>query len=125
MDEQLKTKIEAFKKNGLSVYTVTISGIQYIYRGINRREFKTLQGQMTKAAEAIRLEHSKDEAKMNSELALLKEKSEEKLMIIGVISPELTELDIDVLPAGVIGRLADLITIGSGFTEVTEEPQQL
>lgn len=126
MDEKLQAKIDAVKKNGLSVFSVGISNISYIYRGINRREFKALQGQMTKAAEDIRLLHLKDEARMNSELGLLKEKSEEKLVMLGVISPEIgSELDLEVLPAGVIGRLADLITTASGFTEASEEPKQL
>lgn len=128
MDEKLLQKIAAVKATRMPVFSVVVSGDTYIYRGINRKEFKHLQAKMTKAAEELRVQFPKkeDETKLNSELSLLKEKSEEELVVLALIDPPMeTRVELDALPAGLITRLADLITVASGFVDVPEEPKQL
>lgn len=124
MDDILKQKIEAIKQNGLPVFSVKIGTTAYIYRGINRKEFRDLQGHMAKLAEDLRAKHKEDENKLNAELSLLKEKGEEKLVIKCLLLPEIrTELDIDLIPAGAITKVADLVMKASGFDDT--EPEEL
>lgn len=125
---QLQEKINAIKAQRLPVYSVQVGSSMYIYRGINRKEFKELQSQMTKAAEDLRAQYPKkeDETKLSTELALLKEKSEEALVAIALVEPEIKDKELlETLPAGLVTRLSDLITSASGFIDVPEEPKQL
>jgi len=129
MDPALKQKIDAVKEKRLPVFSITIDGSVYIYRGINRKEFKSIQNFMTLQAEELRQKYPKkeDEAKLTTELSLLKEKSEEELVLVAIVDPELkTKQDIESLPAGIVTRLADLITTASGFVDEPDaKPTQL
>lgn len=122
IDEKLLPKVNQIKSAGLPVHAVKLNGKQYIYRGINRKEFRDLQGEMAKLADAIRTEHKANEAKQNAELALLKEKGEETLVLHCIVDPVIQNiLDIDQLPAGAITKLADLIMKVSGFDDAEPE----
>lgn len=124
MDDKLKAKVEEVKQNGLPVFSVKIGANTYVYRGINRREFRELQSMMAKLAEDLREKYKENEAKLNSEIALLKEKGEEKLVVKCMLSPHLaSDLDVDAIPAGAITKLADLVMKASGFDD--GEPEQL
>ena len=129
MDPIVQQKIDKVKAARLPVFSLVMDGVTYIYRGINRREFRSIQSVMTGLAEEIRAKYTKkeDEAKMTTELSLLKEKSEEELVMLALISPEFAnKADIESLPAGVVTRLADLITSASGFVDEPDaKPTQL
>lgn len=129
MDPILKQKIDNIKATRLPVFSLPVDGTNYIYRGISRKEFKALQGSMTQLAEELRLKYAKkeEEPKLTTELALLKEKSEEELVLLALIDPEIkTKADIEMLPAGIVTRLADLITSASGFVDEPDaKPTQL
>lgn len=127
MNEQVKTKVDAVKAAGLPVFSVKMGARSFIYRGMNRREFRDLQTDLAKAADTIRAKFADNQAKMDSEIALLKEKGEEKLVLKCLIDPEIaSELDVDTVPAGLITRLAELIMKASGFDDAEpSEPEQL
>lgn len=127
MNEQLKQEIDAVKANGLSVFSIKIGTGTFIYRGMNRKEFRALQAELAKAADTIRTRFAEDATKMESELSLLKESGEEKLVMKCILDPKLaTELDVDRLSAGVVTKLAELIMKASGFDDAEpEKPTEL
>ena len=102
---------EAKKKYG-KVLKVTVGGDQYVYRTINRREFREIQKsitpQMTPQGPVVSQEQS----------AML----EDKVTELCTIWPK--DIKADALPAGVPTILATYISNSSGFI-VDEEPQAL
>ncbi len=124
----LQAKINEIKAKHLPVFSLTFSGVEYIYRAITRKEFRLLQTKMVVSSEELRLKYpnKEDEYKLSSEIAILKEKSEEEIVTLALISP--SPIEIDSIPAGVVTRLADLITAASGFIDEDEksvQPKQL
>ncbi len=124
----LQSLIDNAKQVGHSVFSVKIGGKVYVYRSINRREFRELQDSLAKRAEEIK-STSKTVGKsevsqpdIDTKIARLKEEGEEQMVLLGLISsPPITKAELDNFPAGVIASLSDKILMASGFGEEAEE----
>jgi hypothetical protein len=115
LTQQLKDKIEKLKSEGHSVHAITISGVKYYYRSINRKEYKDLQTSLLKMTESLKGN------KPDAEIPLIvKDSGEEDLVRLGLIEPQLS----DNTPAGVVTSLADRVMEASGFG-VESEPEVL
>ena len=127
MEKELKQKVDEVKASGLSVFSVKINSRPFVYRAINRREFRQLQLEIADMAEKVKQKFSTNEAEMNSQLSLIKEKGEEKLVVLSLLDPKLElETDTDQIPAGAVTRIADLVMRASGFDDAEpDEPEQL
>lgn len=126
--------VDEAKALGHLVYSMNINGIKYIYRSINRLEFKELQELMVKEAESAKIEadsKKKDLPEKDPKIdainqalemkaAEIRERGEERLVGKGVLHPVITAN----APAGVSTTLADRIMEASGFG-AEEEPEQL
>ncbi len=111
LTQDLKDKIEKLKSEGHSVHAITISGVKYYYRSINRKEYKDLQTSLYKMTESMK------GTKPDAEIAIIvKDSGEEDLVKLGLIEPQLTANS----PAGVVSSLADRVMEASGFGVETE-----
>ena len=118
LSDEIKKKIDAVKSNGHSVYHIEIEGHTYVYRSINRQEYRALQRKMADAGR---------EAEDDVALAALKDDGEEELVTMAMIWPEVqSRLDISAATkiAGAVTTVSDKIMQASGFG-VDAEPQQL
>lgn len=132
--EEIGALVMKAKAEGHSVFALTISGIKYIYRSINRAEFRELQAVLTKEAEDLRQEAdnrkkglSKDDPKLaeidmyvEKQAAIIRERGEERLVEKSLIHPKLTPGT----PAGVSPTLADRTMEASGYGG-DEQPEML
>ncbi len=127
----LQSLIDNAKQAGHSVFSVKIAGRVYVYRSINRKEFRDLRDSLAKKAENIKntakiaAEKTKEEvnqAAVDISVANLKEEGEEEMVLLGLIShPTITRSELDNFPAGIIASLSDKILMASGFGEEAEE----
>lgn len=115
---ELQQAIDALKKTGFSVFSVTLSGKRYIYRSINRAEFRQLQKQLAEDTEKLKTSGQTADA----QLAEIREKAEERLVKLAIVGEVAASMDNEL--AGAITTLADLVMQASGFG-VETEPQQL
>lgn len=134
LTQEVQGIVTQAKAKGHSVRLLSIAGIDYIYRSINREEFRKLQEALASEAEAAKLkaDAAKRDAKddplkldvINSQLekeALeIRDRGEERLVSTGLLHPALTEST----PAGVPNTIADRIMELSGFG-VEAEPEIL
>ncbi len=134
LDPELQAKIDKCKADGHTVAMLNIAGTKYIYRSINREEFRNLQDKMAVEAEKVSVqaeaakvnlkEGSPQMAALNADLqkeALkIRDRGEERLVEQGLIHPQLTANT----PAGVSTTIADRIMELSGFS-VDAEPELL
>lgn len=111
MDEKLKQEIDQLKLKGHSVYKVSLAGESYVYRSVNRKEFRSLQDKIAATAETLKA--GKPEDNINT----IKEESEMQLVKLAVVSPSLQSVDLDSVQAGVVTRLSELILEASAFGE--------
>jgi len=119
----LKNKITAAKKSGSRVFKAKVAGIECTYRSLNRKEFRDLQRSMAEKTDKLR---SSGGEVSEAKVALLKDESEERLVMLGTLVPEIeTDLDIATLPAGLIPSLAELVLTASGFADDSVEPEEL
>ena len=125
-------------ENTYNIFTCKISNEVYRTSSINdfvlkahksslgyltRKEFRDIQKKMAEKTEAIRKSAAGEAA--DAQLGLLKEEGEEELFMRAVLVPKMgSELDLAVLPAGIIPSLAELIMEASGFGEEAE-PKEL
>lgn len=128
----LQQLINDAKSVGHSVFSVKIGGKTYVYRSINRKEFRELQDSLAKKAEDIKnaakaLGKPKEDlvqTDIDAKIARLKEVGEEQMVMLGLISTTpITPQELDNFPAGVITSLSDKILIASGFGEEAEEEE--
>ena len=115
-DTVLQAAVEAAKQNGCRVVRSTVEGKTYVYRSLNRAEWKQLQQMAFAASE------DEDGGISATKAMQYREDSEDALVKLAVISPSTD--DIQGWPAGNVPRLVELITKLSGFDEVeivTEE----
>jgi len=131
---ELQAQVDAFKAQGHSVSALMISGTRYIYRSINREEFKELQDKMATEAEKAKLDSDtakkglKPEdpqitiinTKLEKEGMAIRDRGEERLVAKGLIHPLLSANT----PAGVLTTIADNIMLVSGYG-VEAEPELL
>jgi hypothetical protein len=116
--DNIKQKVEEHKSKGFMVCALPISGVKYIYRSLNRAEYKSIQDLLTKEAEVVKKNATEEE--VAAAAAAIKDTGELQLVKIALIYPELTENT----PAGVVATLADRIMEASGFG-VEVEPEIL
>lgn len=104
-EEKIEKKIAEWKKEYSSVYKVNIAGYDFIFKPINRAEYRVLR----KEAEGI------DE---NVDRLQLRLDNEEKVVKIATLYPEEEELK-NILDScgGVANVLSDWIMYYSGFAE--------
>lgn len=133
--KEVQQKIDVAKTQGHVVYSLKIAGKRYIYRSINREEFKDLQAKLTADAEKVRAssdEQRKDlpegdpriaelEAQLETAALRIRDQGEERLVETGLLSPEKLTGN---TPAGVISNLSEKIMEGSGF-QVSDDPEIL
>lgn len=134
LPENVKEVVDAAKAQGHMVYALPLAGVKYIYRSINRAEFRSLQQQLADEAEQARLESVKKkagleendpaiasiDAALEKQAVEIREKGEERLVRVGLLHPEFN----DNTPAGVSSTLADRIMEASAFGS-EEEPELL
>ena len=134
LNPEVQQIVDSAKAQGHLVYSMNINGIKYIYRSINRAEFKELQELMVKEAEAAKIESDSKKKDipdkdprldainqaLETKAAEIREKGEERLVAKGVLHPKINANT----PAGVSTTLADRIMEASGFG-AEEEPEQL
>lgn len=134
--EALKPLIDKAKADGHSVFSIKIGGKSYVYRSINRKEFRQMQDELAKRAESIRREIGEknkkdgvvDNVEIETRTARLKEEGEELVVMLAVLSdPPITPARLDNFPAGVISSLSDRILMAAGFDEKAQdvEPTEL
>jgi len=134
LNPEVQQIVDSAKALGHLVYSMNINGIKYIYRSINRSEFKELQELMVREAEAAKIESDSKKKDipdkdprldainqaLETKAAEIREKGEERLVAKGVLYPKISTNT----PAGVSTTLADRIMEASGFG-AEEEPEQL
>jgi hypothetical protein len=134
LPDEVKNLVGFAKKEGHSVFSLTISGVKYIYRSISRSEFRKLQEVLTDEAEKAKLESDKAKkglaedspevqainSKLEREALLIRDRGEDRLVAQGLIWPPLSTNT----PAGVITTIADRIMEASGWG-VEAEPEIL
>lgn len=131
---EVQALVDEAKKDGHVVFSLKLAGVAYIYRSINRQEFRQLQQKLADEAEKARIEAvnkkqglSEDDpkiaeidAQLEKRAMEIREKGEERLVEKGLLHPELTSNT----PAGVSTSIADRIMEASAFGS-EEEPEML
>jgi hypothetical protein len=134
ISQEAQAKIDEAKAEGHVVFALKLAGVRYIYRSINREEFRVLQQQLADEAEEVRLEaigkkkgleeddprSLKIDAGLEKKAIEIRESGEERLVLEGLLYPEFTQNT----PAGVPRTIADRIMEASAFGS-DEEPEML
>lgn len=116
LPDNVKSDVATAKANGCTVLSVSINKSQYVYRSINRLEYKKLQEDMLNSQKAA------DE----KTIAAVRDDGEEQLVLKALIHPRVaSKLDLNGFPAGVISKLAELVMQASGFGDIEEKPVEL
>jgi hypothetical protein len=102
---------EQAKQAGTQPYTVQVGEDFYVYRTINRFEFRAFT--MDQAKQITQLMESAEDPTQGQILAQIKR--EEALVMKCVVHPVLNEFSIKELPAGVIETIHNSIMATSGF----------
>lgn len=136
--EALKPLIDKAKADGHSVFSIKLGGKTYVYRSINRKEFRKIQDELSKKAEKIRKETTEkasknkdgavDSGEVEAKIARLKEEGEELTVMQALLTTTPITLEqLDNFPAGVISAISDKILMAAGFGEAAEdaEPTEL
>lgn len=122
------------KADGHSVFSINISGTKYVYRSVNRAEFRVLQEQLTQEAQKAKVESDKAKKglspdspemdavnlKLEKEAIDIRDRGEDRLVAKALLYPAVTSNT----PAGVYTTIADRIMQASGFGS-EEEPELL
>lgn len=116
--EDVQTRIDGLKAAGFVVQAITIAGTKFIYRSVNRGEFRQLQEALTKEAEEAKKTLKEDQ--LEQAALQIRDRGEDRLLNLGLIHPSISENT----PAGALTTLADLIMQASGFG-VETEPETL
>ena len=120
LGKDVKADVKTAKDNGCAVQHIHLGTQDFVYRSLNRMEWKILQTATLKEAQAA--DGSMDPLKLMEN----KDKSEDSVVMKGLIYPNHeTPGDLSGYPAGYVTQLADRITELSGFGESTAEPINL
>ena len=112
MIPEIQGLIDSVKKSGHLVHKIELGGIEYIYRSINRLEWREFQKSLSEKLKSASPEGPTPAAK---------EDGEDEIVMRALLSPKLsTRQEILSMPAGVVTQLADFILRASGFV-VAEE----
>lgn len=115
--EQTAKDVATAKQNGCVVQLIELGSAEFIYRSLNRMEWKSIQKQALKNAQG-------DDGQLDAvKMAENKDAGEESVVVRGLIYPKVSDPgDLSGYPAGYISQLADRITELSGYGETTAEP---
>ena len=127
-----KELVDKAKAAGHNVFKATISKTAYVYRSINRLEYRKIQDQVLQKS-LSRAKLARDRADRGEDVdvelesgAQAREDGEEDLFRLAVLSPKVSgKIDMNTLPAGVITKIADLIMEASGFMAGQPQVEQL
>jgi len=134
MDTAVKKLVDEAKAEGHVVFAINLAGVKYIYRSINRAEFRDLQALLANeaeeaktAADAARAGLEENDPKLleidtqlEKKAIEIRERGELRLVEKGLLHPALSENT----PAGVSTTIADRIMEASAFGS-EEEPEML
>lgn len=131
--KKLQPVIDDIKASGHNVFKASLSGSEYIYRSINRLEYRQVQDTIMKKSleRAKAIQAKSEEGDDVSALELdtgdrSREDGEEALFQLAMVFPKVdSDLDIHQFPAGAVTKVADLIMEASGFVAGTPEVEQL
>ena len=105
------------KARGCRVMKAVMDGQTYVYRSLDRNEWKMLKKKAFAASED-------DDGMVSASKAMqYREESEDTLVQMAVLHPVTNNLD--GWPAGIVPRLVEMITKLSGFEEVEVETEEL
>lgn len=112
--DSVKADISNEKTKGNMVYSIELNKMVYVYRSINRKEYRLIQ-----QALATRVTDNKEE--------VLRDDGEEDLVFKALLNPKfLSKTELSSLPAGIVTKLAELIMKASGFGDLGEnQPVEL
>lgn len=117
---EVQAEVDKAKDNGCLVNQLDLDGNIFIYRSLNRLEWRRLQQETLK-----RVKGADGNVDPNKVLEN-KEDSEDSVVIKALISPKhTTSAELAGYPAGYIAQLADRVTELSGFGESNAEPVRL
>ena len=120
LGEAVQKDVAKAKDNGCAVQHINLGTQDFIYRSLNRLEWKILQKATLEGAQGP------DGAMDPVKLMEHKDKSEDTVVLKGLIYPDHDNAsDLSHYPAGYVSQLADRITELSGFGEPTTEPVTL
>jgi hypothetical protein len=117
----VKTKVEQAKATGCIIEHLDLGGTDFVYRSLNRSEWKELQ------TESINKAKGEEGGVLDPlRLAELKEEGEDAVVLAALIFPEHKDAkELNSYPAGYVSQLADRVTELSGFGEPEVEPVRL
>ena len=99
--------IEEWKKTYGNVYKVMVMDTEYYYRGLMRAEYRSIVKAATNTAMTVQ-----DDALH----------TEEAIVMMAVLSPDINDGNIQTTLTGIVTRLAELIMDMSGY-DVEAEPE--
>ena len=106
LSNDVRQLVDKAKENGSTVLGVGLNGTDFVYRSINRLEWRELQRGIQSRAKAAEAQD-----------VTIKDEGEDDVVMKALISPKLqSKQELLQLPAGVVTQLADLILRASGFT---------
>lgn len=111
LPEEAKIVVEAAKKSGISPYLIQLGEEYFVYRTMNRLEYKDFLMTQAKQAEAL----IKDAESETSARILTAQRAEDNLVIRCTLYPKIDELSIKSIPAGYIETLHNTIMSTTGF----------
>ena len=112
MDAQVQESVEKAKSAGCVVMSAKVNDMEFVYRSINRMEWRSLQQSL--------------QSKIDNQSPGAKEDGEDELVMKALISPKIVDkAQIASYPAGVITQLAEYILQASGFGIMDSEPVKL
>jgi len=131
---EVQALVDQAKKDGHVVFSLKLAGVAYIYRSINREEFRELQQKLADEAEEARIEAvnkkqgleeddpkiAKIDAALEKKAMAIRDQGEERLVEKALLYPKLTSNS----PAGVSTSIADRVMEASAFGS-EEEPEML
>lgn len=110
----VKEAADKAKASGFEVSFTKIAGKEFLFRPVNRQEWRGL----LKARNAAMLAAGEDKLKQAEVL----EQELENLLTVSLIYPD---KGLETLPAGTVQTLCDAIMVASGFTGTDSEPVKL
>ena len=114
ISEAAKLAVETNKQKGIEVHFAKVAGKEYLFKPINRAEWKIL---LKKRNEAMQ-QAGDDELK---KAEVLEQELESLLSIALLYSAD----PIENVPAGAVQSICDAIMVESGFTGLESEPIKL
>lgn len=113
MSDILNQKIAQLKAQGHTLHKVSISGRTFVYRSLNRKEFRDLQKTILEKSS-----NAQDESAVSE--------SQDQVVARALVEPAITSaLELSGLPAGVIVQLFELVMKASGFGGEEPVPEEL